>query len=674
MWRKLSVIHPVIVLLLAFGFYISSHLNLSPPAKVDIVISRNMVRGFENYERLIEDYELLKVNLKTYEKQKILLVYLEDRSQEPAFSWVSSGFVSVLHSVFLQSKQLVPVVVENKETAVRLLGHDFEGHVDLDTSIALANKRGCQLLVMGDYNRRGNRLIFNIILYDVTNRETVNNIDNIYAPSRADVFKTINKLSNRILETLNIEMREKAKLRALFTTNPRSFTLFQLALSELFQGFLYAAKHHMAEALVLDERFVMCYFYLAFIERKLAGQNSTYINYAFGNKDALPYVYGKFIEAEHHVYNQRYQDAISSLRAIVASGTARKYALYFLADLYYELGMYENAEESAQALLEIDPELIGAYKLKALSLLKRKHIDEALTTLSQILARRPNSPSLYYVIGYIYEVKEEYEFALSYYQQAVDLEPDFLMPNVKIIDILLYQRDASGVLAQLDKVAESQMADASLQRLFLEKKVCALYLKGDAAQALEALQQGKRSGLCAQGMAKYALVEAHLLVQQERHGEAMAALRGVQAELGGAQTLEIAGLYVHLLQELLSGQELLNALQQAKVYLPDFQTYIEAHVLIMQGRKRRALDTLEAVYAQESYSFILLHDLSRISLQSEDYIKSIFYGAQYLEMLAPELMKMPANLYLPQIYQVLHDAYCALDDKQTAQAYVLSVS
>lgn len=123
---------------------------------------------------------------------------------------------------------------------------------------------------------------------------------------------------------------------------------------------------------------------------------------------------------------QLYQEAIPFFRQAVKLDRNFVSAHYYLAVSWRSLYRWERAVPALRKVVKLDPEFADATLLLAdtLTLRSQTDLDAAIATYQQLIeTANGNSAELNLKIAEIFEQKQQFDLALVYVQQAVELEP-----------------------------------------------------------------------------------------------------------------------------------------------------------------------------------------------------------------------------------------------------------
>lgn len=135
------------------------------------------------------------------------------------------------------------------------------------------------------------------------------------------------------------------------------------------------------------------------------------------------------------------------------------------AEIYSDLRRWQEAIESANQGLELDPEHIYCLHIKFAVLLKLRLFTEATEIIEVLLSLDPNNDRVHRSLGDLYLKKSEIQQAIIAYQESLRLNP--LQPTLQ--ELLRYQT-ARLKRMQTPKTTQYQTVESSRDKAFNQKK------------------------------------------------------------------------------------------------------------------------------------------------------------------------------------------------------------
>ena len=188
------------------------------------------------------------------------------------------------------------------------------------------------------------------------------------------------------------------------------------------------------------------------------------------------------LAAADQLYNaQRWDEAITSYRAIMTKTPALSVINLQIAAAYRNKKEYDNAIASYNELLKTDPNNDKAKIGIGMTNLEKGDLVAAEETLQRAAESPTPTREVFYNLGEVKWAKAQPDEATKWYQKAVDLDPTWGKPLFKLALVALNKSSSSG--KQEDK-------DATLKAL--ERVVTADPTSSEAAQAKGVIEQLKK--------------------------------------------------------------------------------------------------------------------------------------------------------------------------------------
>lgn len=141
---------------------------------------------------------------------------------------------------------------------------------------------------------------------------------------------------------------------------------------------------------------------------------------------------------------------------------------------------YEEANASADGLIEIDPNNIEAQYVKSLCLTRFDEYEKAEMILKRLLdSDFANSARYYYALGRIQKRKCNYLSAIDYFQSAVTQKRNYLSPYREMSDCYLHMNRVEEAQAAIEKA--KTIDDSNVFVLLLEARLLQKIDRADAA-------------------------------------------------------------------------------------------------------------------------------------------------------------------------------------------------
>ncbi|MCI0712916.1 MAG: tetratricopeptide repeat protein [Chloroflexi bacterium] len=132
---------------------------------------------------------------------------------------------------------------------------------------------------------------------------------------------------------------------------------------------------------------------------------------------------------DEHRERGELDQAVAAYTKAIELNQERIKAHYRRGLVYYDLNGFPRAIEDFGVVLKDDPENKDALTYRGLSYAQLKNYQLALADFEKLLPMEPDVPELLFMVGYtIARFELDYYDAISYFDRAIQLDPDFAEP------------------------------------------------------------------------------------------------------------------------------------------------------------------------------------------------------------------------------------------------------
>jgi tetratricopeptide (TPR) repeat protein/glycosyltransferase involved in cell wall biosynthesis len=157
---------------------------------------------------------------------------------------------------------------------------------------------------------------------------------------------------------------------------------------------------------------------------------------------AIQYHQANQLAEAEHIYHQ-----------VLAEQPDHPEALYGLGILAQQNGQLQLAEQFLNTAVEVQPDSVKAWFCLGNVRLTQEQFPQAVIAYRQALALKPDSLPIYNNLGYALQKQGLLDEAISYYRKALELKPDFIEADVNLGNALY----AQGQLDSEQKLYYSQL-------------------------------------------------------------------------------------------------------------------------------------------------------------------------------------------------------------------------
>ncbi|MEE4312039.1 MAG: tetratricopeptide repeat protein [candidate division KSB1 bacterium] len=134
-----------------------------------------------------------------------------------------------------------------------------------------------------------------------------------------------------------------------------------------------------------------------------------------------------------------------------------------LGKMFLHYNLIQDGIEEFKNAVNLDPDLVDAYKYLSISYLSQKNYEQALETVNAALEKEDAYPDLYCVLGRIQSERKEYSDSIVSLNKALELNPDYEEAGIYLIYTLLksvadeYEDESLPGLENRKEIAISQL-------------------------------------------------------------------------------------------------------------------------------------------------------------------------------------------------------------------------
>ncbi len=245
------------------------------------------------------------------------------------------------------------------------------------------------------------------------------------------------------------------------------------------QGQFATAIGYYGQAIVLQPDYPEVYANLGTLYAQQAKwpQALEYYQKALELNPDLPRVYSQIARVKKYL-----QPQANSINAA---------AIYLEQALAYrEKAQWSEAIPACQAALQLNPQLVEAYKVLGDAHQRLGQFASAIGYYGQAIALKPDYPEAYANLGTLYAQQKQWQQALDYYHKALELKPDFAGVYKHLARVwhnLGQPQKAQQMLAQAQQVESQPPTPSSAPELFNLGEQARQ--RGNLEQALKYYQQ-----------------------------------------------------------------------------------------------------------------------------------------------------------------------------------------
>jgi eukaryotic-like serine/threonine-protein kinase len=492
-------------------------------------------------------------------RHALAVLYFANLSQDPSLDWLNRGLTEMLTTNLGQVQGLDVLSTERILAALEGMGKKDSRGLDPGSATQVARNVGADAFITGALMRVGPKQLRLDVRVQDTQTGQILFSDKVEAEDVQGIFGMVDTLTARIARRLApgaAEVANAPSIEDASTSNLEAFKHYQLGRDYQRRFLLSDAVRELEQAVHLDPRFALAYWYLA---GAYGTEGDLRKSDEMGKKveqlkDHLPRKLQMWLKADNALRAGNAAQGVSDLEAMLSEFPREDEARAQLAQRYLGLNQVDRALAVLKQGLELDPRNETLLNISCYAHAWEGNLAAALQANDQYRAVRPNDPNPWDTRGdVLFQLRHDDE-AIAAYRKVLELKPDFVgyMDYIKLAIVYADQRKfaladsalqeyvkrAAGVNQAYRPVIEGQFrevrGDLHGARQSYQEAVRELARAGQNQAAGDALQSlAKLSLMTGRGAAE----DLAFARQQKLAGEqfrAIAFLEAVQGDMTAA--------------------------------------------------------------------------------------------------------------------------------------------
>ncbi len=376
-------------------------------------------------------------------KIPIAVMPFENRTGDDSLKDLSETIQDLLITKLGNSKYLYVMTRERMNDLLKQMGKQ-DTTIDKELGYELCRRDSVETIVIGSINKAGDTFITDVKVLDVETKKLIGSASE-HGQEISSIFTSqIDKLGDKISRSVGLTARKIADnqkpIVEMTTSNTEAYQHYIKGTSEYFNSNYEDARIMFEKAVQLDSTFAIAYLYLAGCYgdlRNPKGYKNAYEKAKEFSKNA-PRKERLLIEAYYimEIENNE-KKAIKIFEQLIEEYPKEKISYNVLASSYTRQGLYDKAVATFNRALQLDPQFGWAYTGLAYTY---NDFEKRLSTLKQYASAVPKQASPYDELGTRYYYMGQLDEAISNYQEAVKIQPEYYS-NYKIAYIYALKED-----------------------------------------------------------------------------------------------------------------------------------------------------------------------------------------------------------------------------------------
>jgi serine/threonine protein kinase/tetratricopeptide (TPR) repeat protein len=557
------------------------------------------------------------------ERDAILVTDFVNTTADPVFD----GTLKKAVAVDLGQSPFLNVFPDQKvRQTLQFMGRSPEDRVTTDVGREICLRNGIKAMLTGTIANLGRQYVITLEAVNAMGESLAR--EQVEANSKAEVLNALHRagteLRSKLGESISSVQKFDKPLAQATTSSMDALKALTLGDMKHMSGEELGAVPHYQQAIELDPNFAMAYARLGTAYLNLGQFELSEANRkkAFELRDRASEREKLYITSHYYADSGQLEKGLTALELYKQTYPHDSIPYNNLANIYTQLGQFENALENARKSLELDPDSISGYTNVAAAYAGLNRLDEAKAVVVEGLKRAPGNSSLHAILA----------------------------------GIAWNQNDTATMESEL-KTAESSGGEGEFSAQAMRASLDALH--GKARQTRESMKRvqesARRAGLkevAASIEAQQAVYEAVLGFQKEGRAAAERAMqesRSSRVVLQSASVLAFVGDEARALK--LAGDVALQRpfdtiVQYVQVPL------VKAVVELKRNQPAKAMDLLDGatVYARADTGILYARGLAYMQEKKPTEAVQAFQRVLDVKLLQPDSVTAVARLGLARAY------------------------
>ncbi|UCE41841.1 MAG: protein kinase [Candidatus Aminicenantes bacterium] len=389
----------------------------------------------------------------------VAVISFENQTGDSSYDYLQEAIPNLLITSLEQSKSFRITSWERMKDLLEQLGRKDVTVVDRNLGFELCRLDGIQAIILGSYTKADNMFVTNVNVLDVETKSLLRSVSSRGEGVESILKKQIDEVSRKIGHGSGIsaflQRLRTPQIQEVTTDSMEAYNYFLRGREDFEKYYYNDARKFLERAVELDPEFALAHYYLARAHaylgntvameeasenfkkygKKLKGKEGIFIeallirskNHKKYHKILLELAekYPKwkriyFELALYHELQDEYDEAIAYLNKALELDPNYGYALNQLAYEYSYKGEYDQALEYFRRYASISPGDANPFDSMGETYFRMGRLDDAIQKFEEALEVKPDFGSEW-KISYIYAVKQDYDEAIRWLDQFIDM-------------------------------------------------------------------------------------------------------------------------------------------------------------------------------------------------------------------------------------------------------------
>jgi serine/threonine protein kinase/Flp pilus assembly protein TadD len=335
------------------------------------------------------------------EKDAILLTDFVNTTADPVWDAALKKAVAV----DLEQSPYLNVFPEGKaRQTLRFMGHPQDERINVQTGREICQRAGVKAMLTGTIGNLGSQYVLTVEALNAATGDVLARAE-AQAPRREDVLNALHKadsdLRAKLGESLQSVQQYNKMVSEATTPSLEALNAFTQGDTKHSAGNEIGAVVDYQRAVQLDPNFATAYARLGTVysnlgQTALAEENR---QRAFELRDRTSEREKLYIMSHYYADSGQFDKGITALELYEQTYPRDSIPANNLANIYNQLGQFENALDKARKAVDLEPDSISGYDNLAMAYAGLNRMEEAKATAVEGLKRAPQNSSLHAILA-----------------------------------------------------------------------------------------------------------------------------------------------------------------------------------------------------------------------------------------------------------------------------------
>src|ERR1700687_1739514 len=327
------------------------------------------------------------------EKDSILITDFVNTTADPVFD----GTLKKALAVDLGQSPYLNVFPDQKiRQTLQFMGRSPTDRITSDVGREISQRDGIKAMLNGSIDSVGGQYVITLEATNVASGDSLGR-QQVQAERKEDVLNALHgaasKLRGQLGESLSMVQKYDMSLSQATTSSFEALRALSLGDAKHSSGDELGAVPNYQHAIEIDPNFAMAYarlgtVYLNLQQTELSEQNR---QKAFELRDRASEREKLYIMSHYYADSGQLDKGITVLELYRQTYPRDPVSFNNLANIYNQLGQFDNALENAKRAVELDPDMVSGYVNLAAAYAGLNRVEEARATINTALQRKRSS-------------------------------------------------------------------------------------------------------------------------------------------------------------------------------------------------------------------------------------------------------------------------------------------